>query len=70
MTLNKGDRIEFPVHYDIWMQGARYGVVTACRNGKPGMSDYVYVKPDLAPHRRVKVWRLDWAYCKRLSYLV
>lgn len=24
-----GKRVEIPVHYDLWMRGARYGVVTS-----------------------------------------
>lgn len=63
-----GKRIEIPVHYDLWMQGARTGVVTAFRHGKPGYSDYYLVKMDHpAVKRRVKLWRLDWNYMKVLS---
>ena len=63
-----GDRIEIPVHYDWWMRGARYGVVTARRAGKPGQSAYVSVKLDALPTnaRRVKVWALDWVYCRQV----
>jgi len=25
--INIGDRVEIPPHYDLWMQGARFGVV-------------------------------------------
>lgn len=28
-----GKRIEIPVHYDMWMRGARFGQVTAIRQG-------------------------------------
>ncbi len=63
-----GDHIELPVHYDMWMRGARYGRVTARRAGKPGRSAYVSVKVDALPHnaRRVKVWALDWEHCKQI----
>ena len=72
MHINVGDRIELPVHYDWWMRGARYGVVTSKRGGKTGIAAYAYVKLDALPHnaRRVKLWAVDWQYCKRLSYLV
>lgn len=63
-----GKRIEIPVHYDLWMRGARFGRVTAFRNGKPGQSDYVLVKMDHAQvKRRLKLWRLDWDYAKVLE---
>ena len=63
-----GRRIEIPVHYDAWMRGARFGVVTAYRRGAPGYSDYVTVKmahPQIK--RRLKLWRLDWDYAKILD---
>lgn len=60
-----GKRVEIPVHYDLWMRGARFGVVTAYRNGKPGQSDYLLVKLDHPQvRRRLKLWRLDWDYAK------
>jgi hypothetical protein len=53
-----GKRIEIPVHYDMWMRGAKYGLVTAVRRSKtPGHSDYVLVKMDHPSiTRRLKVW--------------
>lgn len=60
-----GQRIEIPVHYDLWARGARFGVVTGFRNGKPGQSSYVLVKMDHPQvKRRLKLWRLDWDYAK------
>jgi hypothetical protein len=60
-----GSRVEIPVHYDMWMRGARMGVVTAFRNGQSGQSDYVLVKLDHPQAKKsLKVWRLDWDYMK------
>ena len=62
-----GKRIEIPVHYDLWMRGARHGTVTQFRHGEPGQSDYVYVKMDHPQVRkRLKLWRIDWDYVKVL----
>lgn len=63
-----GTRIEIPVHYDLWMRGARFGVVsTGVRSGKPGQSDYFYVKLDnLSVKRSLKIWRSDWDYIKTI----
>jgi hypothetical protein len=59
-------RIEFPVHYDIWMRGARYGVVTAMRHSRNGRSAYASVKVISLPAkaRRVKLWWPDFRYAK------
>jgi hypothetical protein len=63
-----GKRIEIPVHYNLWMQGARFGEVTAFRHGKDGHSDYVLVKMDHPQvKRRLKLWRIDWDYAKVVS---
>lgn len=65
MKLAIGTRIEIPVHYDLWMQGATHGTITAFRHGKPGQSDYYLVKmdhPEVKKH--LKLWRLDWDYVK------
>lgn len=64
-----GKRVEIPVHYDLWMRGARYGTVTAFRHGKPGTSDYLLIRMDNPNARRrvcVKLWRIDWEYAKFL----
>jgi hypothetical protein len=63
-----GSRVEIPVHYDMWMRGARFGVVTAFRHGGQGQSDYVLVKLDHPQAKRsLKVWRLDWEYMKVIA---
>ncbi len=56
-----GARIEIPVHYDLWMRGARFGKVTAI--GKDGA--FVFVKMDHPQvKRRLKLWRIDYDYAK------
>ena len=61
-----GERIEIPVHYDLWMRGARFGVIRSYHRGKPGESDYVKVKMDHWQIRKqLKLWRPDWAYIRR-----
>lgn len=64
-----GRRIEIPVHYNMWARGARHGLVTRYRNAKvPGTSDYLLVKMDHPQiKRRLKLWRLDWEYCRVLD---
>jgi hypothetical protein len=60
-----GQRIEIPVHYDMWMRGARLGEITAFRNGSGGYSDHFLVKMDHPQvKRRLKLWALDWDYAK------
>lgn len=60
-----GRRVEIPVHYDLWMRGARMGTVTGFRHGTPGTSDYLLVRMDHAKvKKRVKLWRIDWEYAK------
>ena len=54
-------RIEIPIHFDMWMRGARYGWVTSInRRGR-----YIRVKMD-HPHvsRRVHIPFMDLAYIK------
>lgn len=60
-----GRRVEIPVHYDLWMRGARYGVVSSFKPGGAGISDCLRVRMDNPRvKRRCKVWRLDWPYMK------
>ena len=60
-----GKRVEIPVHYDLWMQGARFGRITAYRNGKDGQSDYFLVRIDRPQVKKLlKVWRHDWDFMK------
>jgi hypothetical protein len=63
-----GQRIEIPVHYDLWMRGARFGTIRAFRNGKPGTSDYVLVRLEHPGVKKLlKLWRPDWDYTKLLG---
>lgn len=63
-----GSRIQIPVHFDLWMRGAMYGVITSVRHGRNGHSDYVNVKMDNPRiRRRVKVSKLDWGYCRLID---
>lgn len=63
-----GKRIEIPVHYDLWMQGARYGTVTGFRYGAPGQSAYALVKMDHSQvKRRLKLWLIDADYIRVLG---
>ena len=60
-----GRRIEIPAHYDLWMRGARFGVITSFARGEAEQSDYVRVKIDHPQvKRRLKLWRLDWDYAR------
>jgi hypothetical protein len=54
-----GERIEIPVHFDLWMRGARFGRVT-----KHSVKNRcVYVKMDHSQVRRlVKLWYADMEY--------
>ena len=64
-----GERIEIPVHYDLWMQGARFGTVKGYRGGKPGRSDYALVEMDHPQVRhQLKLWALDWEYAKPVGF--
>ncbi len=63
-----GKRVEIPVHYDLWMRGARFGTITGRRKGKPGLSACLLVKMDHPQVRRsVKLWSLDVDYAKVLD---
>jgi hypothetical protein len=56
-------RIEIPVHYNLWMQGARHGTVVSFHHGKQGSSDFYKVKMDHPQvKKQLKLWRLDWEY--------
>lgn len=60
-----GKRIEIPVHYNLWMQGARFGEVVSFHSGRQGTSDYYKVKMDHPQvKKQLKLWKLDWAYIK------
>lgn len=60
-----GKRVEIPVHYNLWMCGARFGTVTGRRRGSNGHSAYLTVKMDHPQVRRcVKLWALDVEYAR------
>ena len=67
ITFLIGKRIEIPVHYDAWMQGARYGYVTGIRRGRPGASDYLIVDLDRRPKKCLKLWAMDCECAKIIS---
>ena len=68
MKLEKGMRIEIPVHYDAWMRGAKFGIITQFRKGENGISDHWKVKMDHPQmKRRVRLWSIDFDYCKVLA---
>jgi len=63
----KGKRIEIPVHYDLWMRGARFGVVSGHRLGKPGHSGCILVKMDHPQVKRaLRIWSIDLDYIKEI----
>lgn len=63
-----GERVKIPTHYDAWMRGARYGVVTAYRAGKAGQSAYLSVKMDHPGIKKpLKLWEPDWNYAEFLG---
>lgn len=60
-----GKRIEIPVHSDMWMRGARFGVVTSWKRGAVGVADCALVKMDHPQaKRRFKLWRGDIPYAR------
>ena len=60
-----GHRVEIPAHYDLWMRGARFGLVTAFRRGRIGLSHYVLVQMDHPQVRRaIKLQESEWDYLK------
>mgnify|MGYP003512559786 CR=1 FL=1 len=58
-----GKRIEIPVHYNMWMHGARTGKVSSV--GPDGKFVRVHMDHPQVK-RRVHVWRIDFDYIKRL----
>lgn len=49
-------RVEIPVYCDLWMRGARYGVIDQSAEPKDGRV-IVYVRLDRLPRRRIKFYR-------------
>jgi hypothetical protein len=60
-----GKRIEIPVHYDMWMRGARYGKVTSIAAD----GSHILVQLDALPstHKRLRVHRIDFDYCRTIA---
>ena len=58
-----GQRVEIPVHYEMWMRGAQYGRIVSYHEGKSGQSAFIKVRLDHPEVKTLfKVWRLDWPY--------
>ncbi len=58
-----GERVEIPVHYDAWMRGAKFGLVTSVAPS----GGHVHVKMDHPQIRRtVKVAAADLPHMKVL----
>jgi len=54
-----GKRVEIPVHFDIWMRGARFGVVSSVGAG------FIRVKMDNPRvRRRVRIEAKDFPFCR------
>lgn len=59
-----GKRVEIPVHYDLWMRGARTGVVTSVTKD----ATYIRVRMDHPGIKRlVKIAGMDVDYIKVLG---
>ena len=59
-----GDRIEIPAHYDLWMRGARFGLVMAMRTNLEG-GRYAKIKMDHPQVRKlVNLPEGDWDFAK------
>lgn len=60
--MSEGVRIEIPVHFDLWMRGAREGVITSVKRDGTWMvkMDHPQVK------RRVQITERDKEYCRIL----
>lgn len=65
-----GRDVEIPVHYDMWMRGARLGRVVSAHKGKPGESAYVKVRLDHPQAKKLlKVWQHDFPYMRARPFL-
>lgn len=58
-----GKRVEIPAYYDLWMCGARCGIVTSVTSDKTMLvkMDHPQVK------RRVRIRFPDWHYVKFIA---
>ncbi len=62
MSINVGDRVEIPTHYDMWMHGARFGVVEKVDK------DFIRVRMDNPTVRGLVPVRVgDGEYMKKVS---
>jgi len=63
-----GKRIEIPVHYDMWMRGARFGKVVGLaweHSSGDKVIRALRVKLDHPQARKqLKIWRLDFDHVK------
>ena len=60
-----GRRVEIPVYFDLWMRGARFGIIKSYARGKPGEDDFIRVRMDHPRVKRlVKIPRGDWAFTR------
>lgn len=60
-----GRRIEIPVHYDLWMRGARFGKVTAYRGPRLDREAHLLVAMDHPQVKRsLRLWAQDVEYAK------
>ena len=62
-----GDRIELPVHTDLWMRGARFGTVETVVHSEPPNHSFAMIKVDMRPRKQFKLWGIDWQYAKILE---
>lgn len=62
MTFSWKERIEIPVHYDLWMRGAQYGTVL----GAGSSGDFIWVQLDKV-RKPIKLWKEDLAYARSLD---
>ena len=63
LTRMIGRRVEIPVHYDLWMRGARFGVISS--GGQREGAAFIRVKMDHPQvKRRVTIPRKDWEFVR------
>lgn len=62
-----GKRVEIPVHYDMWMRGARFGRVVGMAWKRNGVGEKIVsairVKMEHpGAKRQVRIWTIDFDY--------
>ena len=60
-----GKRIEIPNHYNYWVCGMRYGLVTGWRRGQRAKSAYLMVK--MEDGEVLKIWKSEVEHCRVLE---